>query len=52
MTPEYSATVQNTDHMEIYFKADDFLEAGKVSKRSIYHAVDNTTDFEQRHQGI
>lgn len=38
--------------MEIYFEADDFSEAGKVSKRSIHHAVDKTADFEQRHQDI
>lgn len=52
MTPEYSFMVQYTDHMELYFEADDFSEAGEVSKRSIYHTVDNTADFEQRHQDI
>ena len=52
MTPEYSFTVQYTDHVEIYFEADDFSETGKVSKWSIYHAVDNPADFEQRHQDI
>lgn len=52
MTHEYSFMVQYTDHMEISFEADDFSEAKKMSKRSIYHKVDNIADFEQRHQDI
>lgn len=51
MTPEYCFMVQYTDHMEIYFEADDFSEAEKMSKRSIYHKVDNIADFEQKASG-
>lgn len=52
MLPEYSFTIQYTDHSEIYLKQMVFQKQKNVSKRSVYHVVDNTADFEQSYQGI
>jgi hypothetical protein len=49
---EYSFTSQHTDLIAIYLKQMICQRWENVCERSIYHVVDNTADFEQRHQGI
>lgn len=52
MPSEYSFTVQCKEHIKIYLKWIISQGLENVSRRSIYQAVDNTADFEQRYQGI
>jgi hypothetical protein len=53
MPPEYNFTAQHTDHIEIYLKQMICLRRDMcVCEGSIYHAGDNSADFEQRYQGI